>query len=263
MFNFLKKSKKEALYSDSYLIKFNLVAGALHLVQAVIMTFLVTDSRLPVTLNFLTLNSEKNLVPDSTQLFTISLAFLTIGFLALSALAHFTIATVYKKQYLKNLKKGINKARWIEYSLSASTMMVAIAFLSGIYDLGSLLMIFTLVAGMNLMGLVMELWNQTTKNTHWLSYRIGCLLGIVPWIVFGLYVWGAESYGAGSIPTFVYYIYGSIFVFFNSFALNMYLQYKKVGKWSHYLYGERAYIILSLVAKSALAWQVFAGSLRP
>ena len=28
-------------------------------------------------------------------------------------------------------------------------------------------------------------------------------------------------------------------------------------------YGERAYIILSLVAKSLLAWQVFAGTLRP
>jgi len=41
------------------------------------------------------------------------------------------------------------------------------------------------------------------------------------------------------------------------------LQYKKVGKWQDYLYGERVYIILSLVAKSLLAWQVFAGTLRP
>ena len=39
----------------------------------------------------------------------------------------------------------------------------------------------------------------------------------------------------------------------------MVLQYKKIGPWKDYLYGERAYIILSLVAKSLLAWQVFAG----
>lgn len=44
---------------------------------------------------------------------------------------------------------------------------------------------------------------------------------------------------------------------------NQLLQYKKVGRWSDYLYGEKAYIILSLVAKSLLAWQVFAGTLRP
>jgi len=36
-----------------------------------------------------------------------------------------------------------------------------------------------------------------------------------------------------------------------------------VGKWAEYLRGERAYIVLSLVAKSALAWQVFAGTLVP
>jgi hypothetical protein len=52
-------------------------------------------------------------------------------------------------------------------------------------------------------------------------------------------------------------------VFFNAFAINMFLQYKGIGKWKDYMYGERMYIVLSLVAKSALAWQVFFGTLRP
>ena len=47
------------------------------------------------------------------------------------------------------------------------------------------------------------------------------------------------------------------------FAVNMVLQYKKIGKWKNYIYGEYAYIVLSLVAKSLLAWQVFGGTLRP
>jgi len=50
-------------------------------------------------------------------------------------------------------------------------------------------------------------------------------------------------------------------VFFNSFAVNMVLQYRQVGKWRDYLFGEVAYVFLSLVAKSLLAWQVFAGTL--
>lgn len=120
-----------------------------------------------------------------------------------------------------------------------------------------------LVAIMNGMGLMMEIHNQTTKKTDWTSFIIGIKSGIVPWIVIGLYFWGANTYGSGQIPTFVYWIYGSLFVFFNCFAINMYLQYKKIGKWADYLYGERVYMILSLVAKSALAWQVFFGALRP
>ncbi|MBI4337448.1 MAG: heliorhodopsin HeR [Chloroflexi bacterium] len=58
-------------------------------------------------------------------------------------------------------------------------------------------------------------------------------------------------------------IFASIFVFFNVFAVNMLLRYKRVGPWRDYLYGERAYVLLSLFAKSTLAWQVFAGTLRP
>jgi hypothetical protein len=81
--------------------------------------------------------------------------------------------------------------------------------------------------------------------------------------VIGIYFWAGNTYGVGEIPTFVYYIYASIFLFFNSFAINMILQYKKIGNWQDYLYGERVYIILSLLAKSALAWQVFAGTLKP
>jgi len=65
------------------------------------------------------------------------------------------------------------------------------------------------------------------------------------------------------VPGFVYAIIGSYFVFFNLFPINMILQYKKVGKWSDYLYGERGYIILSLVAKSVLAWLVYFGVMQP
>jgi len=65
------------------------------------------------------------------------------------------------------------------------------------------------------------------------------------------------------VPGFVYAIYVSLFVFFNIFALNQFLQYKQVGRWKDYLFGERMYIVLSLVAKSLLAWQVFFGTLQP
>ncbi|MGD8374233.1 MAG: heliorhodopsin HeR [Candidatus Woesebacteria bacterium] len=244
--------------------RLNVIAALLHAGQAVAVILLAKDYLIPVTTSYLTYNvASQSLQPTTSQVFQVSLAWLTISFLIMSSVAHLIIATVYRRRYEADLKRGINKARWVEYAISASTMMVAIAFLSGIYDLSSLIMIFALVAIMNLMGLVMEVWNQKNKKVNWLSYAIGCIAGLAPWLVFVIYVMGAANYGSGQIPTFVYWIYVSIFIFFNSFAVNMFLQYRQIGRWKNYLYGERVYIVLSLVAKSALAWQVFAGTLRP
>ena len=131
------------------------------------------------------------------------------------------------------------------------------------YDVPSLILLFSLNAMMNLFGLLMEVHNQTTERTNWLSYSFGTLAGIVPWITIVMYLVGAAQSVDTSPPDFVYAIIASIFVFFNIFAVNMLLQYKKVGPWKDYLFGERMYIVLSLVAKTALAWQIFAGTLAP
>lgn len=243
--------------------KLNLIASGLHAVQGMAVLLLSKTFVLPISVNYLTFDSNtQSLQPATDKLFDLSLPALIASFFFLSAIAHLIIATIYNDRYNKNLKKGINKARWIEYSISASVMMVAISLLVGIYDSASLLMIFVIAAIMNLMGLVMEVHNQTTEKTNWLSYWIGCLAGIVPWAVVALYMWAGADHGSAA-PTFVYWIFVSIFAFFNCFAINMVLQYRKVGPWANYLYGERAYIVLSLVAKSLLAWQVFAGTLRP
>lgn len=248
---------------NTRLRKLNIVAGFLHLAQAIAIVLMSVDFTLPITGGYLAFDPlQQSLAPATTTLFDISLPWLVAGFFGLSALAHFSIATFYYKRYSRNLFVGINKARWIEYSISASVMMLAISLLVGIYDAGSLLMIFFLSAIMNLMGLVMEVHNQTTKKTNWLSYWVGCLAGIIPWVVIALYLWlGVEN--GSEAPAFVYWIFVSIFIFFNCFAINMVLQYKKIGPWKSYLYGELVYLILSLVAKTLLAWQVFAGTLQP
>ncbi|MCA9344822.1 heliorhodopsin HeR [Candidatus Saccharibacteria bacterium] len=262
-----KKSTKITMQS---LNKWNKTMAALHAVQGIAILILSNSVAWPVVTNFLSLDTlatkisgQPVLADASREIFTINLGYMVAAFFFISAIAHLLVATRYRKTYEANLKKGINKARWIEYAFSASLMMVTIGLLSGINDLSSMIMIFSLVLIMNLMGLTMEIYNSGKSSVDWLTYWIGSFAGIIPWVVFGIYVWGANFYGTGNIPTFVYWIYLSIFIFFNSFAVNMYLQYTKKGKWSNYLYGERAYMILSLVAKTALAWQVFAGTLRP
>ena len=244
--------------------KFNLIMGIVHAFQGVLVLLISNDATRDVTTNYLSFNEvTESLEPATRTLFTLEIAPLVAIFFFLSAAAHLFIATVGYKEYAKDLKKGINRFRWYEYSLSASLMIVLIAMLSGIFDAGTLLALFGLTAVMNLLGLAMEVHNQTTKKTSWLTYNIGVLAGVVPWLAIAIALWAAETASTGSVPGFVYGIFVTIFLLFNSFAINMVLQYKQVGKWKDYLYGEKVYIILSLVAKSLLAWQIYFGTLQP
>jgi hypothetical protein len=119
--------------------------------------------------------------------------------------------------------------------------------------------IFGVNASMILFGLLMEKYEKPGRPS-WLSYLFGCFAGIIPWITVVIYVVSPGLSGANP-PGFVYGIIASLFVFFNIFAVNMLLQYKQVGKWRDYLFGEKVYILLSLTAKALLAWQVFANTL--
>jgi len=240
--------------------RFNAFMGVLHFIQGSLMVILSSDFSLPVNISYLEFDAALfKLIPATREIGMLRIGPAVALFLFMSAAAHFILASpMGYPWYVRNLKKHINYLRWFEYSLSASWMIVIISMLVGIYDLGTLIAVFTLTAVMNLMGLMMEIHNQTTQTTNWTSYIIGCVAGAVPWIVIFISILANEE-----VPNFVIAIFISIAIFFNLFAINMVLQYKKIWKWKDYLYGERMYIILSLLAKSALAWQVFAGTLRP
>jgi hypothetical protein len=243
----------------------NTSMGFLHLAQGIIIILLTSDFTLPVTTSFLTYNSSMGkLWPATSVLVNVPFGILVAVFLFISAFAHFNLASPWGfGWYVNNLKKGINYARWYEYAFSASFMIVLIAMLCGVYDIGALIMAFVLTGVMNLCGLVMEVHNQTTKKTNWTSFWVGCIAGVAPWVAAAIYFFGSLAQSGGGAPKFVYFILPILFVFFFCFAVNMFLQYNKVGPWRDYLFGERVYILLSLIAKSALAWQVFAGTLRP
>lgn len=247
----------------------NIRLAILQAIQGVAILVFSTSRTYPITLNYLgvdTLQSQAQghtvLAAATHQLFNLNLVYVVAVFFFLAAIAHILMATKLRDTYEKDLKKGINKIRWFETALSTGVMLVAIGLLSGIYDFSSLFMIFALCVVAGLLGLVMEEQNQGTKKTNWLAHVVGCIASIVPWIVLAIYAISAHVYGSG-VPTFVRWIYLSIFIVFAAFAINTFLQYRKVGKWSNYLYGERVYMVLSLVAKALLAWQIFAGSLRP
>jgi hypothetical protein len=243
---------------------FNLAMGTLHLAQGAGMLLLSSDFTLPLRTTFLDSDPQREeIVTLTNTVFDLRLGPLVAVFLLISAAAHYLLASpVIYPWYVKNLKRHINYVRWYEYALSSSVMIVVIAMLSGMFDLPSLVLLFALNATMIFFGLMMELHNQTTDKTNWTAFNLGVFAGIVPWVIIFWYFSSAVANSQDAVPTFVYGIIASLFVFFNVFAVNMVLQYRKIGPWRDYLFGERVYILLSLFAKSALAWQVFSGTLR-
>lgn len=240
--------------------RYNLVAAAFHAAQAALVVALANGFTLPVTGTYL--EGPPGPVPgDTVSLFDTPVGPAVAGFLALSCLAHLVVASPwFYDRYRAGLLANRNYFRWVEYAVSSSMMIVLIAQLTGISDVAALLGLFGVNASMILFGWLQEKYHQPGDG-GWLPFIFGCVAGIVPWLVVAIYVVAPGSTSGAEPPGFVYGIIVSLFVFFNVFALNQWLQYKQVGRWRDYLVGERAYITLSLVAKSALAWQVFGGTL--
>ncbi len=238
---------------------YNLIMGLFHGAQGVAIVALSNEFTLPVTI--FRMQGPPGTPTEQAVLFDLPLGYAVASFVFISALAHFLIASpgIYE-WYVKNLKRNRNYARWMEYSVSSSIMIVLIALLPGISDIAGLIALFGANASMILFGLLMEHYEEPGKP-NWMSYIFGCLTGAAPWIAIGYYLTTPGS--DATPPAFVYWIFFSMFLFFNSFAVNMVLQYKKIGPWRDYLFGESAYVLLSLVSKSLLVWLVFANTLVP
>lgn len=251
------------------LFRWNLALAAVHFVQFALMLAL-SFARNPlvtarVNSSYLTWDPLSRTLSDAQRpVFDLPIGPVVALFFLCSAIAHFVMAVPARGWYEARLARGQNPVRWIEYAVSSSLMIVVIASLSGIREIGTLIAVFGANAGMILFGWSMEAANEGRERPQWLHYVFGCLIGAVPWLVIGVALLSATTApGAAGIPAFVVAIYVSMFVTFNVFALNMVLQYARVGPWRDYRYGERAYMLLSLVAKTLLAWQVWAGTLRP
>lgn len=244
--------------STQNLQKLNVVATVLHFVQAIMVLVLANDFALPVTSFFW--NDAPNNRLDIARLdrmFDVSVAWAAALFLLLSALFHGIVSTVGRRKYESEISLEQNRFRWVEYSISSTLMIIAICLVFGIGDIAGLIGIAGANIAMILFGWVMEVVNRPGQPVWWTPFWFGCLVGILPWIGLLIYLFGPGD----DMPSFVYGIFISIFIFFNLFGLNQYLQYRKVGRWSDYVYGEKMYLWLSLIAKSALAWQLYGNTL--
>merc|ERR1711865_1207256 len=80
----------------------------------------------------------------------------------------------------------------------------------------------------------MERMNPPERTAvDWSPFNFGCIAGAAPWIVVLSYFLGGGNFG--EIPGFVYGILFGYFLFFNTFPVNMALQYGRItglASWS-------------------------------
>ena len=241
--------------------RLNLGVGLVHAVQAVALLLLSNDLALPVTATFLSTDPVLA-VQDGpgapTQVFDLPIGPAVALFVALAALDHLLVSGPQRRRYERMVRDGRNDLRWLEYSISASLMVVLIAMFAGVWDLGALLGIAGVNSAMIGFGALQERWSRPGPSASLLPFWLGTVAGLVPWLVIGIFL----LQDAGAVPGFVFVLYAVELLFFWSFGMNQWLQYRRVGRWSSYVFGERAYIWLSLGAKTALAWLVFGNVLR-
>lgn len=234
----------------------NLGLTALHLLQAVAVVVLAGGFAITVT-SSLPQGPPGSPAPAPAALFDVPIGWAVAVFLALAALDHLLTATAARGTYERDLRRGINRFRWIEYSVSATLMVILISFYSGITGINAVIAVAGANVAMILFGWVQELMNPPGRTaTTMLPFWFGTIVGLTPWISIGFNIAASET-----VPGFVYGIVVVQGLLFFSFGLNQWLQYRAIGRWTDYAYGEKTYLVLSLVAKSLLAWQIFGGSL--
>lgn len=238
---------------------FNLGVGLLHLVQAVAMWALSNDLALPVTASYLNDDPVAVRGPVPAELlFDVPIGPAVAVFLLLAAVDHLAVAGPARGVYERMLRQGRNDVRWLEYSVSASLMIVLIGMFAGIWDVGAIVAVIGANAAMIGFGLLQERFVRPGPGADMTAWWLGTVAGLVPWLVITIHLFGGDA----SPPSFVFVIFGVELVLFALFGLTQWLQYRQVGRWASYLTGERTYVVLSLVAKSLLAWLIFGNVLR-
>jgi hypothetical protein len=234
----------------------NLGLTVLHAAQAIAIVVLSGDFVIQVVSTFPE-GPPGTRVPGAEPLFDVRVGYAIGLFLLLAAIDHLVTATVFRRTYEDDLRGGINRFRWVEYSISATIMILLIGFYSGITNITAVVAVIGANVAMILFGWLQERMNPPGRtSTTMMPFWFGSIAGIAPWVAILIQIVGSET-----VPGFVYGIVVVQFVLFFSFAVNQWLQYRGIGRWTDYVFGEKAYLVLSLAAKSLLAWQIYFPSL--
>ena len=265
----------------TYIIYINYAAIAAHLAFALYIFIQKKDWKAPFAVEWkdwvpanstlkcfdTNINGTKNMctmVDRTDTLFNASIKWESGMFHLLSAVFE-TIAIYWNRdKYLRDASVGKNTLRWIEYSISASLMILIIAQVNGITSAWTQILLFAGTATLMVIGLVGE--NERVNNTNgqnqkWAIHLMGWGLHLAIWTVI---IWNfqltmtRQTSEVVKPPKAVQWMIYIIFVFFTSFGFVQLAQTAGVFKDRQYL-AEIVYVSLSLTSKTVMGFLLFTG----
>ncbi len=190
--------------------------------------------------------------------------------------------------YSEMIRRGKNPLRFIEYSISASIMLIIIAIINGIFDIHVLFAIGVLTCSCQLCGLVVEYLDDCQLGLMWMNHLNGWLTFCSAYYIIARAFFASVNYDPDiQPPDFVYAIVIAIFLLYASFGIVQLVELTCLtcpcgdscttggnGEWTRIwcpacrtkvngtlrcnpLYKEMVFVTLSLGAKLTLGWLLF------
>ena len=195
-------------------------------------------------------------VPTITTFGTFPITRIVVAYPAVTAFFHFGNALIWPKFYFDMLERCQNPMRWAEYTVTASLMTTVISFLTGVRTTLLLTALAILVASTILCGYSTEQVNRPTtpllwNNPSYLSRVRNTLLGFLPYSA----EWSITIVTLLTLTNcrnaYIIAILASEFALWCIFPLIQLIQFYRPPK--DFVYGEFAFIFMSLTAKAVLA----------
>ncbi len=309
------KTKDKTEIRRSLLQNFTFGTGMVHLLSAMIATIVSYVTNMNDTLSL-----QRNFVvwpaDGASGPFTFTHATGMSVMLRWPVILFFTLSFVYQiavsvpdMEYTRNhlwsmyysgcIIHGVQPLRWVEYSFSASFLMVLVAALNGVNDFHFMILIFFCTWTLMMLGLVQELYAKVYRQSYmssvsikadstYISFMIPHFTGWILHAVVWLLMWDkfVMSVNETAPGAWVYAFFGFVFTLYTSFGIVqlvqmscIYVELMKilpdepvvqndpVGFYKaadaiverHSYQSEFAYVSLSLVCKSVTAWILFGG----
>ncbi len=254
--------------------RWQLVLGVLLVAQGAAVLLLSAVYELPIYTLYLTrdtlatkLSGQTVLAPAIRELARLNLSYPLAAMLFATGVLYLLSATLWRQSYDGWLKRKQQPVRAGVIAGSGSLLLITFGLLAGVRDAASLAMIvvFTVTASLLLAGvesLPAVRRKQDALPHHLLSTAL-ILLAAAPLAVILAYLKGIAVEGSAPVPTYLWWLAGTVVLGWLIVAANLYLQQSQRGKWANYLFVERCSIALVFVVETAFAWQVFAAVLRP
>jgi hypothetical protein len=206
---------------------------------------------------------------------TINVIYLIVGFHLVTSIFHLLYAANVNKFYINGLRNNRNDFRWLEYSITATTMIVILGLSSFLLNADELLLIAAMTVGVMLTGFFVESNIGKASNTSlWVATFVAWVLMIVAFaIIITAFVYAIQAANDAInssssentlIPTWVYALIATEVVLFMSFGIVQFAQLAVFTKTKRntFIKCEWSYHALSAVAKVLLGTMIFFGTMQ-